>query len=67
MLAEQSDCFAKWDGIIATVKAKRLRRCAGDYRLRRHELHHEKAVGKFVNGRDVFMSVSIGSGEFECQ
>ena len=27
-----------------TVKAKRSRQCAGDTRLRRRELHHEKAV-----------------------
>ena len=36
-------------------------------RQHRRELHHEKAVRRFVNGRDVFVSVSIGSGEFECQ
>ena len=52
---------------MVTVKAKRSRRCAGDTRLRRCELHHEKAVKKFVKGRDVFVSVSIGSGKFECQ
>ena len=50
-----------------TVKAKRSRRCAGDTRLRRRELHHEKAVRKFLKGRDVFVSVSIGSEKFECQ
>ena len=50
-----------------TVKAKRLRRCAGDTRLSRCELHHEKAVRKFLKGRDVFVSVSIGSGKFEYQ
>ena len=49
-----------------TVKAKQsrrcagdTRRCAGDTRLCRHELHHEKAVRKFLKGQDVFVSVSI--------
>ena len=42
-----------------TVKAKQSRRYAGDTRLCRHELHHEKAVRKFLKGQDVFVSVSI--------
>ena len=38
---------------MVTVKAKPSRRCAGDTRLRRRDLHHEKAVRKFLKGRDV--------------
>ena len=50
--------------LMVTMKAKRSRRCAGDTRLRRRELHHEKANRKFLKGRDMFVSVLIGSWKF---
>ena len=44
-----------------TVKAKRSRQCAGDTRLHRRELHHEKAVRKFitVTRTEVFLSADL--------
>ena len=33
-------------------------------RVCRHELHHEKAVRRFVDGWNLFVSLSIGSGSF---
>ena len=46
------------------MQETRLRRRLGYAGLK---TDHEKAVGSFVNGRDVFVNLMTNSGKFECQ